>query len=508
MMSKQDGVWRFGAVLVALVAGGIAFPATAQTLKIGLNEDPAILDPVLDRSFVGRVVMQSICDTLLDIAPDGKIVPQLATAWSWSEDGKRLTLTLRDGVRFQDGEKFDAAAVKYNIERDINLPGSNRKSEFPPLDGIAVIDPLTVRIDLNAPFAPLLEVLTNRSGMMVSPKAAESAGLDFGNHPVCSGPFKLVERVAQDRIVVEKFDGYWNKDHVKLDRIIYQPLPDATVRLANLQSGDLDLVERVLATDFPQAQANPKFGTASASQLGYQGITINVGDNPLAKKPLGSDARVRKALELSLDRDVINQVVFDGLYTPDNQFVPNVSPFHDANLSPPPRDIAKAKALLQAAGAPHPSFTLMLGTAPVQVQVGQMIQAMAQEAGFEITLKQTDFTTSLEAAHRGDFEAFLIGWSGFVDPDANSYTTLHTGGSNNDAHYSNPQVDLLMDQARAGASFEIRKPLYDKIEETIAQDLPIIYLYHTKWLWAFTNKLHGFRPAPDGAIRVTDLSKS
>jgi peptide/nickel transport system substrate-binding protein len=399
--------------------------------------------------------------------------------------------------------------VKFTIERDLNFPGSIRKSEFPPLDGIAVVDPNTVRIDLKAPFPSLIEVLSNRSGIILSPKGTEAFGPNgVGNAPPCVGPFKVVERLAQDRIVLQRTEGYWQADRIKLDRIIYLPLPDTTVRIANLKSGDLDLIERVLPSDFIELEKDPKLVTASAPQLGYQAITLNIGKNPRAQTPLGQDARVRKAFELSIDRDAINEVVASGLYTPDNQFQPPDSPFHNGDLPVPKRDIAEAKRLLAEAGAPHPSFTMMIGTAPLNVQLAQMIQAMAQEAGFDVKLQQTDFTTSLDAAHRGDFEAFQIGWSGFIDPDGNSFTSLYSSGANNFAQYNNPEIDALFDRGRATASTEARKAIYDQISAILAHDLPIIYLYHTKWLWAFSKSVHGFQPAPDGNIRVKDLSKS
>ncbi len=343
-----------GAALALFLLGVTALPAQAESLKIGLAEDPDTLDPVISRAFVARIVMASFCDKLFDIDAKLNIVPQLGTGWSWSADGKQLTITLRSGVVFQDGEPFDAAAAKFNIERDINFPGSNRRSELPPIDSVDVTDPLTVRIALKAPFAPLVGVLTDRAGMMLSPKAASAPGADMANHPVCAGPFRLVEHVPQDRIVVERFDRYWNKDHVKLDRITYLPLPDSTVRLANLKSGDLDMIERVLPTDLPDLEANPKFATASVPELGYYGITINLANGPAAKTPFGSDARVRQAFDLAIDRDAINQVVFGGKAIPDEQFTSPDSPFHDDALKPPVRDIAKAKALLQAAGVPNP----------------------------------------------------------------------------------------------------------------------------------------------------------
>jgi peptide/nickel transport system substrate-binding protein len=483
--------------------------AEAQSLKIGIAEDPDILDPALDRTFVGGVVLGAMCDRLFEVTADNRIVPNLASAYSWSDDNKQLTIKLREGVHFQDGELLDAAAVKYTIERNLNFPGSIRRSEFPPLGGVTVIDPGTVRIDLKAPFPPLIELLANRSGMVLSPKGTEALGpKGVGNSPPCVGPFKVVERVAQDRIVLQRTENYWDAEHIKLDRIIFQPLPDSTVRIANLRSGDLDLIERVLPTDFVELAKDPKLATASAAQLGYQGITINVGQNPRAQNPLGRDARVRKALELSIDRDALNQVVADGLYTPDNQFQPPSSPYHNFDLPAPKRDLAQAKRLLTEAGVPHPSFTLMLGTAPLTVQLCQMIQAMAEEAGFDIKLQQTDFTTSLDAAHRGDYEAYQIGQSGSIDPDRNSFLWLHSGAANNYAQYNNPEADALFDRGRATASPEERKAIYAQVATIIARDLPIIYLYHTKWLWAFAKSVHGFQPAPSGDIRVKDLSKS
>src|SRR4029077_18135854 len=140
-------------------------------LRIGLAEDPDVLDPTLARTFVGRIVFAAVCDKLLDLDENLKIVPQLATAYEWSSDYKALTLKLRQGVTFHDGEKFDAAAVKFNIERHKNMAGSNRRGELAPVSSVDVIDAATVRLNLSAPFAPLLAQLADRAGMMVSPKA-------------------------------------------------------------------------------------------------------------------------------------------------------------------------------------------------------------------------------------------------------------------------------------------------------------------------------------------------
>src|SRR5690242_7774701 len=273
---------QFAAVaLLACIANGGAF---AQTLRIGLAEDPDVLDPTLARTFVGRIVFSALCDKLFDIDDKLTIVPQLATSYEWSSDSKALTIKLRAGVTFHDGEKMDAAAVKYSLDRHKTMTGSNRRGELALVTSVDVVDPSTVKLNLSAPFSPLLAQLADRAGMIVSPKAAQAEGEKFGAKPVCAGPFKFVERVAQDRIVLERYANYWNKGAVHFDRIVYLPIPDSTLRLANLRSGQLDFVERLAASDVPQVKSDARFRIAKITEIGYQGITINVGKSDLAQK--------------------------------------------------------------------------------------------------------------------------------------------------------------------------------------------------------------------------------
>src|ERR1700761_8308769 len=301
--------------LLCIAAALLLSLATAvqaqSTLRIGLAEDPDILDPTLARTYVGRIVFAAFCDKLFDIDEKLNIVPQLALSHETSADGKEVTIKLRPGVKFHDGEAFDAEAAKFSLERHLTFPGSFRKPELASLDHVDVVDPLTIKLVLKAPYSPLIAQLTDRAGMMVSPKAAKAAGDKFGLNPVCAGPYKFVERVQQDRIVLEKFADYWNKDNVFIDKIVFLPIVDATVRLANLKSGGLDLIERLLATDIKEVQSDPKLKLAGAIELGYQGITLNIGKDK-AKGPLSQSAKVRQALDLSIDREALNQVVFNG----------------------------------------------------------------------------------------------------------------------------------------------------------------------------------------------------
>jgi peptide/nickel transport system substrate-binding protein len=497
--------------MLAAVAGllfglSVTAAAPAENLRIGLAEDPDVLDPTLARTFVGRIVFASLCDKLVDISPELEIVPQLATAWQWTDGNHALVMKLRQGVRFQDGEPLDAAAVKFSIERHLTLPGSNRKAEISAVREVQVVDEHTVKFVLSAPFAPLLAQLSDRAGMIVSPKAAKSGG-EFGNHPVCAGPYKFVERVAQDRIVLDRFPGYWNSDTVKFDRITFLPITDTTVRLANLQSGGLDLIERVAATDIDRARQDARLKTAEITGLAYTGLTVNLANGPKAKNPLGQDARVREALELSIDRGALNQVVFNGLFQPGNQWVPPGNPYYVKPMPIPPRDVAKARQLLAAAGAPHPKVSLMVPTNPELLQAAQVIQAMAGEAGFNIEIQATEFASSLQLATNGEYEAYLIGWSGRTDPDGNIYNFVACKAppALNTPHYCNAEVDRELEAARTAGEPAERLAHYGKVAAHTLADRPIIYLWHGKWLYAMSKKLAGFTPYPDGLIRPQGL---
>jgi len=491
---------------LAVGLAALASVANSQTLRIGLAEDPDILDPTMARTFVGRIVFAGLCDKLFDLDEKLNIVPQLATSYKWSADNKSLEIKLRQGVTFHDGEKFDAAAVKYNLERHKNMKGSSRRGELAVVSSADVVDPQTVRINLAAPFAPLLAVLTDRAGMMVSPKAAEAAGEKFGAAPVCSGPFKFVERIAQDRIVVERFPAYWNKGQIHFDRIIYQPIPDATVRLANLRSGQLDFIERVAPSDIPQLRGDSRFKVAKIVEIGYQGITINLAKSDMGQKnPLGKDPRVREAFELSLDRDAIVKVVMEGEAQAGNQWVAPSNQYYGKSAGIPKRNVARAKQLLKEAGVPNPSFTLMTPTSSDAQRIAQVVQSMAKEAGFDIKIHSTEFATSLNLADKGQFEAYVLAWSGRADPDGNLHTMLACKGPTNYAGYCKDDVEALINESRTSLDPARRAAAYDKIAQQVQKDRPIIYLYHRNWLWAHTTRLGGLRTVPDGMVRVQGL---
>src|SRR5437879_5594648 len=327
METSPMKILRLAATAAAMLLSLQAGVQAQTTLRIGLAEDPDVLDPSIARTYVGRIVFASFCDKLFDIDEKLNIVPQLALSHETSADGKEMTIKLRPGVKFHDGEPFDAEAAKFSLDRHLTMQGSFRKPELAALDHVDVVDPLTIKLVLKTPFSPLIAQLTDRAGMMVAPKAAKEAGDKFSVHPVCAGPYKFVERVQQDRIVFEKFADYWNKDNVFIDRVVYLPIVDATVRLANLKSGGLDLIERVLATDIKDVRADSRIKLSTALELGYFGLTINI-NNDKNKGPLSQSEKVRHALDLSIDREAINQVAFTGDVVSGNPWVSPEQPLY------------------------------------------------------------------------------------------------------------------------------------------------------------------------------------
>lgn len=492
-------------LLTSLVGAAQSQVQAQTTLRIGIAEDPDILDPSIGRTYVGRIVFSAFCDKLFDIDEKLNIVPQLALSHETSADGKEMTIKLRPGVKFHDGEPLDAEAAKFSIERHMTLPTSFRKSELASVDHVEVVDPLTIKLVLKTPYSPLIAQLTDRSGMMVSPKAAKEAGDKFGLHPVCAGPYKFVERVQQDRMVFEKFADYWNKDNIHIDRVVFLPIVDATVRLANLKSGGLDLIERVLATDIKDVRADSRLVLSTAPELGYLGLTVNVG-NDKTKGPLSQSAKVRQALDLSIDREALNQVVFNGEFTPGNQWVSPKHPYYQKAFPVRGRDIAKAKALLKEAGVTAPvTVDYMIPKGAENEAVAQVVQSMAAEAGFDIKIRAVEFATTFKQAQAGEFQVFQINWSGRIDPDGNSYIFMRSKAPQNDGGYSNPEADKLMEEGRATANVDERKAIYAKLTKILLDDLPIIYVYHRTLLIAHTKKLEGYRQMPDGLVRVVGL---
>ena len=499
MTRARTAVWAISALALTIAS------AQAATLRVGTQDDPDALDPALSGTYAGRIIFAALCDKLVDISPDLKIVPQLAESWAWAADGKAITFTLRKNVKFHDGTPFDGEAVKFNIERMKTMPDSKRKAELAPVASVTVLAADKVTLNLSEPFVPLLANLSDRAGMMVSPKAAKDKGGDFAAAPVCAGPYQFVERKSRDLIRVKKFPDYWNADQIGYDEVVYYYVPDSTVRLSRVRAGDLEIAERIAPTDLKTVRDDANLALHSAQGLAVSHLMFNVGNGAKADTPLGKNEKLRQAFELAIDRNVINRVAFNGEFVADNQMIPPSSPFYSKAHPMPARDVAKAKQLISAAGMTRVPVELTYENALADGRVAQIVQSMAAEAGFDVKLLPLETASAIERYLNGNFEAYIGNWSGRADPDPTLVSFFGCTGSQNVNKFCNKELDAILAQARGEADEAKRKALYEKATGIYLNALSSIPLYHPNWFFAARKTVGGIVMYPDGLLRVQGL---
>ena len=482
----------------AVLAAASARAQGGRTLDIGVVSDPVTLDPAFSASFFENAVMYCLHETLLVVSPDGSVSPGLAI--HSNPEPLRHLLTLRDGLTFQDGTVLDAASVKANIERYINpATGSIRKADFGPLAEVAVTGPLQVELRLSAPYAPLPLVLTNRAGMMVSMEALRRLGPDFATRAVGCGAFKFVSWTKNSELVLERFDGYWRGKNHGFDRLLFRSIPDETVRLANLRSGTLQLIDAVP----PQAVAGlgreAAIRVAQISSLGFNAWSMNT------TRPPFNDARVRQAFVASIDPEVVQRVVYFGTgQVSHGPLSPAVVWAFDKSFSPPAFDPARAKTLLSEAGVQSPlPVSITVTNSPQMVRIAQVAQAQAGQAGFKAEIRQIDSTSLITVLRQKDFDVCMSPWSGRYDPDGNMFFWFTKGGPNNFAGYDDGEVTSWLQQARTTADRETRVALYHKAQDKIARDAPLLFLHFDAVIQASAAKLR-WTQYPDAVWRLYD----
>ncbi|MFI6236958.1 ABC transporter substrate-binding protein [Micromonospora sp. NPDC050784] len=481
-------------------------------LVIALSAEPDALDPTLSRSLYSRYVFQAMCQKLYDVNEQAQVVPQLATALpTTSGDGRTVTIPLRPGVRFADGTAFDSAAVKATLQRHLTNARSARKSELGPIDGVDTPDAQTVVLRLKQPFAPLLGALADRAGMIMSAQALRTRGDDFASAPVCVGPFKFAKRVPQNSIEVVRDPNYYDASKVHLDAISWRILTDASIRAANLRSGDAQVADSVSTQDVASLRQDAAVSVLQSQSLGYQGLTINVGNvdgvGTAAKpinRPLAQNAKVRQAFEHAIDRKALVDAVFNGLHAAACSPISPASTFSSPEAQTcPAHDPAKAKQLLAEAGVQTPyAVTMLASNTPDTLRLAQALQSMVKDGGFDLKINPVEYSSLLDEQDRGNFELLQLGWSGRIDPDANITNFVGTGASQNVAGYSNPQLDTLLTQARQSGDVEERRKLYGQAVTLLQQDDALIYLYRQRNLTAVSKQIQGLQVYPDGVIRA------
>ncbi len=493
-------------LLITALAGSLASaqaPRRGGVMRVGLNADPPNMDPHQSTAAVDRQVFQSLFDKLVDIDENLNIVPMLASSWTIGNNGKTYTFKLRPNIVFHDGTPFNAEAVKYNFERMLDPAfGSPRRFEILLVQKVTVSDPLTIQVDLESAFSPFLSILSDRAGMMVSPAAARRLGRDLPREPVGTGPYKFVEKRPQDRIVLERFDRYWDKNAALVDRITFRPFIDEAARLANLRAGELDVIDQVAPSDVPQLKTDARVRLLEREGLGWQGIWLMVQGPPFSNRAL------RQALNATIDRRTLVRVVFGETATPANGPFPTGMLASDAgpNGRIPERNLDLARAKLREAGQPSGmAFTLKITPGRVQQQIAQIVQSMAGEVGFRVSIEIVEFGTLLSQFVERRFEAGLLGWSGRPDPDGNVYNNFVTGGGQNRSAYANQRFDALLDAARILTTAEHRRRAYADALAILNEDLPYLFLYWPKEYKVISPKVQGFVQNPDGMIRLRNV---
>lgn len=463
--------------------GGAAASSAATNTKYGgtitfaLENDVSNLDPMLSGLFVDRNIHYAIYDSLVRVSPKGEIIPWLAEKWTTSADGKTVTFDLRKGVTYQDGTPFDAASVKWNIERYKNTKGSLRTGDLASVDTVDVVDPSTVKFNLKQPFSPLLAALVDRAGMMVSQKVVEAMGADFTLKPfkAGTGPFILTEAVKNDRYTLEKNPNWWGRDGNNklpyLDKIIVKPITEADVRLTNLRTGNAQVLNNITGKDVPSVKADPTLTYLEVGALDFSSMIPNESPGFIF-----NEKRYVKAVAMAIDREEILQkgpaqgvgVVGWG----------PISPAHfawDPSFKPWPKpDIEGAKKLVAEVGKGPLKFELLVSSGnAATLQLAQLIQAELAKADITMDIKTQLFndivTLQQQRKHPG---MTLIGWSGRLDPDGNTYDFVVTGAPNNDSAYSNAKVDELMKAQRVESDPAKRKALLLQAQQIYVVDDP------------------------------------
>lgn len=479
-------------------------------LVMALSSEPDRLDPTTSSSLYTRYVMQTMCQKLYDIDANGEITPMLATSLpKISEDGKTVRIPVKDGVRFADGTDFDAEAVKTTIERGLNLEESSRSAELGPINDVTAVDDHTLEVTFDEPFAPFTAALADRAGMIMSPAVLDEAGENFGDNPVCVGPFKFEKRIAQTSIKVVKDPNYYDADKVHLDSITYQIMSDANIRAANIRSGDVQVADTISPQDVDALEEESGIGLLQSNSLGYQGLTVNMGfgDSPENfETPLGQDPKVRKALSMAIDRKALVNTVFNGWFSPACSGISPDSPFATkASNECVDYDPDAAKKLLEDAGVELPlKVNMKVSNTQDTLRFAQAVQAATKEAGFDITVQPMEYTALLDAQDRGDYELLQLGWSGRVDPHGNLYTFHYPGAANNVTGVDDDKLSGLLTRASEATDMDERKKLYGEASLRTGELNSIIYLYRQKNLTAYTDDVSGIDVYSDGVVHLSE----
>jgi peptide/nickel transport system substrate-binding protein len=486
-------------------------PVKGGQLVVAMERDPTTFDPTKSQDVYSNAIIGLVCDSLFKVDANNNVVGSLVEKTE-NPQPNVYVFTLRKGVKFQDGTDLNSEAVKFNLDRHRNDPKGTRIQDVKDITSIETPDPLTVKITLNAPFAPFTSKLTGGAGYIQSPAALQKLGdnLQRDLTGAGSGPYKFVQWQKDTQVVLERNPDFWGKDAdgtqlPYLDRIIFKPFPDENVRLTNVKTGDADTeLANPPFKDVEDLRKSPDLTVKEIPGLGFQFIYVNTEKEPFTKPG------VRRALSYAIDREQLRQAVLFGTGKTLQLPVPEVIPWAYVSQGLPygQRDINKAKQELQAAGVSNPSFTFQISNnSPQLQQVAELVKDQIKDAGFSMDISLIEFATVVQNGNTGEFQALSLGWSGDVDPDGDLYSLFYTKAGFNFTRYSNPAFDKLLDDGRQSLDQSKRAQAYMDAQKILLEDQPMIVLYNQPQISVSRKDIQNYPQTYNGYWGVRDLDK-
>ncbi len=489
---------RFSGLAVA------AEPARGGDLKVATIFEPASLDPILGTSVgADRSIFNLYSENLVYQDVEGVIHPLLAESWELTPDEKALIFKLRPGVSFQDGTKFDAEAVKFNLDRVANPDvHSTSRQYMGDYAGTEVIDPLTVKVNLKNPSGPFLTILTNEAGSMVSPTAVRERGADFARNPVGTGPY-VITSWGSGKVDAKRFDGYWGKPP-HLDTVSVRIIPNTAVKLVELKSGNVQLGDIVQPKDFPEIEADPNLDLLDTApiQTIIQLLHVNNQSGPLAK-----NLDLRKAISHAIDREALAKVITRGWGGAMTGFEPPSSPMASDAIKGHTYDPALARELYKKSGHTAP-LTMILTQRDPDTQIAQIVQSMCKECGIDVRVQTVERLTLVEMLQGKKYELALARANSRPDPDMTYSNQFGRNSPNDYSAIQSPELWEMIEKARGLSDMAVRKQIYVDIQQKILDNYWQIYLCWRAQKEVKSKKLNGFSREFCGAWRYNDMSLS
>lgn len=422
---------------------------------------------------ISRQLAANIGDALVMLDENLKVQPGLAQSWS-QESPTAWVFHLRRGVKFQDGTPFNAAAVKFNLERLLDPATKSRDANLlASLDRVEVIDDATVRLRLKRPFAPLVRTLAYILGYMASPTAVKAASLqDYGRAPIATGPYKLTQWVAADHITLTANKDYW-RGAPKIDEITWKFVPQSSSRSALLRAGDVDFVESLDGPDLLSVQNDANLVVARIPLLSWNFVGVNTRTKPF------DSVKVRQAVSHAIDSNALVRKVLLGAGLPQNQLVPKGMLGYRDDYKGYAYDPAAAKRLLAEAGYASGVDTELwyaTGYTSSVKELSEAVQGYLSAVGIRAKIVVNDLAAWAAARREGRIPMIVMNWgSGTGDSDTSLYSPFHSTEQApkgvNYTFYANPKVDELLTRAREADDAQ-RDALYREAEGLIMDDAP------------------------------------